>query len=116
MSALKRNTGKYEEAVNYCDKILAVNKESVYAISQKARIELKRKRDDKAAGYAAMAMKIDPQNDASLEALAMVDYFAGRKAKSLESLSIINANATISGDSTITKRLTPIINGTSNYR
>jgi tetratricopeptide (TPR) repeat protein len=115
-SALMRDSKRYDEAIAAVNKMLEVNKEDVYAISQKARIELKRKHDQQASMYANDAMRIDPQNDSSLEAKAMVDFFAGRKKECLATLSIINAHMASSGDSTISKRLTKIINGSQIYR
>ncbi|RZK60145.1 MAG: hypothetical protein EOO91_02545 [Pedobacter sp.] len=115
-SALMRDSKRYDEAIATVNKMLEINKEDVYAISQKARIELKRKHDQQASVYANDAMRIDPQNDSALEAKAMVDFFAGRKKESLATLSLINAHMASSGDSTISKRLTKIINGTQIYR
>lgn len=115
-SALLRDSKRFDEAIATVNKMLAINTEDVYAISQKARIELKRKHDQQAAIYANEAMRIDPQNNSSLEAKAMVDFFAGRKKECLASLSTINAHMVSSGDSTISKRLTKIINGSQIYR
>ncbi len=116
MSAIKRNTGKYEEALNFCAKMLNLNKEDIYAISQQARIELKRRNDKDAAKYASEAMKINADNDSALEAKAMVDYFAGRKKESLAGLAAIKRHESSTGDQTISKRLTQIINGSEIYR
>ncbi len=116
MSAVKRNTGKYDEAIAFCDRLLNINAQDVYAFSQKARIELKRKHDKEAAVFAAKAIELDPDNDSAIEAKAMVDYFAGKKKESLASLAKIRAHEISSGDSTISKRLIPIINGSEIYR
>jgi len=116
MSAVKRNTAKYDDALAYCDRLLSLNAEDVYALSQKARIELKRKHDKDAAIYAAKAMELSPDNNSAIEAKAMVEYFAGKKKESLASLAKIKAHEAESGDSTISKRLTLIINGSEIYR
>jgi tetratricopeptide (TPR) repeat protein len=115
-AAAHRNIGNFEKALSYCDRILAVNAESVYGFAIKSRIELKRKHDQQAAVYAEKAMKIDPEDDTALEAMSMVNYFAGRKEASLANLSKINAHMALNGDSTISKRLTAIINGSEIYR
>lgn len=116
MAAIKRNTGQYDEGLRYCDSMLAINKEDIYSIGQKARIELKRKHDKEAALYANEAMKIDPDSDFALEAKIMVDYFAGRKAESLSRLGLLKAHATAKGDSTVFNRVSAIVNGTEIYR
>ncbi|MBO9674669.1 MAG: hypothetical protein J7577_14575 [Sphingobacteriaceae bacterium] len=115
-TAVKRNTAKYDEALAVCDRLLAFNAENIYVISQKARIELKRKHDKEAAVFASKALALDPNDDSAIEAKAMVDYFAGRKKESLASLAKIKAHETQSGDSTISKRLSPIILGSEIYR
>jgi len=116
MSAVKRNTGKYDEAIAFCDRLLNINAQDVYAFSQKARIELKRKHDKEAAVFAAKAIELDPDNDSAIEAKAMVDYFAGKKKESFASLAKIRSHEISKGDSTISKRLIPIINGSEIYR
>ncbi|MEE1947022.1 hypothetical protein VRU48_17995 [Pedobacter sp. KR3-3] len=116
LSAIKRETGQYDQAIKYCDEMLAINKQDIFAITQKARVELKRKHDSQAAIHATAAMQLDPQSDSALEAMAMVDYFAGRKKESLARLAIIGAHSAQTGDSTIFNRLTPIINGSTIYR
>lgn len=116
MSAIKRNTGKYEEALQFCDRMLKMNREDVNVISQKARIELKRKHDKEAARYVDEAMQLNSESSMALEAKAMVDYFAGRKKECFASLATIKKIESATGDLTISKRLTPIINGTEVYR
>ncbi|RYZ97322.1 MAG: hypothetical protein EOP47_21950 [Sphingobacteriaceae bacterium] len=116
MSAAKRNTGKYDEALEYCDRMLDVNKEDIYAISQKARIELKRKHDKQAATYAREAMYINPDSDSALEAMIMVDHFTGRKKESRANFATLKTHAYSSGDSTILNRVSAIISGSEVYR
>ncbi|MGM9478212.1 tetratricopeptide repeat protein [Pedobacter sp. GSP4] len=116
MSAVKRNTAKYDKALAFCDLMLQMNAEDIYAISQKARIELKRKHDKDAAAYAEKALALNPENDSAIEAKAMVDYFAGKKKESLASLAKIKNHEAVSGDSTVSTRLAAIINGSEIYR
>lgn len=115
-AATERQLGNYNEALKYCDRMLAINREDIYAIAQKSRIELKRRGDKQAAVYAAQALALDANNDSALEATAMVNYFNGNKQLALANLTKINAHAALSGDSSISKRLTAIINGTTTYR
>lgn len=116
MSAIKRNQGSYEEALACCDKMLYINREDVAAMSQKVRIELKRKHDQQAATLVNEAIKISADNDSVLEAKAMVDYFAGRKKESLAALNTIKKHESFSGDHTISTRLSGILNGSVIYR
>ncbi|WP_293311706.1 tetratricopeptide repeat protein [Pedobacter sp. UBA5917] len=116
MTAVKRNTAKYDEALAFCDRLLAFNAEDIQVLSQKARIELKRKHDKEAAVFASQALALDPDDTSAMEAKAMVDYFAGRKKESLATLAQIRVHETNSGDSTISKRLSPIITGSEIYR
>jgi tetratricopeptide (TPR) repeat protein len=113
-SAVKRNIGKYDEALADCDKMLAMNKEDVGSIAQKCRIELKRKHDESAAVYAKEAMSVDSESISAMEAQAMVDFYANRKSESLKLLATIRQNE--DGDTTISDRLQSIINGTLVYR
>jgi tetratricopeptide (TPR) repeat protein len=116
MSALNRNEGKYNEALACCDRMLLINREDIYAISQKARIELKRKHDKQAALHADEAMRINADNDSALEAKAMVEYFSGKKSESMATLNLIKKHESFSGDSTISKRLSGILDGSVIYR
>lgn len=116
LAAVKRNEGKYDEGLMYCNKILEINHEDLGAIAQKARIELKRKHDQQAANYVQEGLRIDPDDDLVLEAKAMVDHYAGRKNESMASLATIKRHESYSGDSTISSRLAPILNGSVIYR
>jgi tetratricopeptide (TPR) repeat protein len=116
LSAIKRSTGKYDEAIALCNQVLKTNAQNIYVISCKARIELKRKHDKQAAVYAQEAIKINPTDDSALEALAMVNYFSGNKKQSMANLATINSHLPFNRDSTISKRLTAILNGSKIYR
>jgi tetratricopeptide (TPR) repeat protein len=116
MSAIYRNNGKYEEGIKVCDQMLAMNAEDIGAISQKARIELKRKNDAKAAEYTQQAMAVDPENTSALEAKAMVEFFGNNKQESLKTLELIKRIEMKDGDHRISLRLGEIINGKEIYR
>jgi len=115
-SAIKRNLGKCKDALALCDRLLQFNSQDVYAISQKARIELKCKNDKAAAQYADKAMNLSPYNPNAMEAKAMVEYFSGNKKQSLITLAQIKEQERKTGDSTVSTRLSPIINGLEVYR
>lgn len=116
LSACYRNTGNYDDGIKACDQMLNINKEDLGAISQKARIELKRKNDAKAAEYAKEAMTIDPENISALEAKAMVEFFSNKKSDCLKTFAIIQKKESETGSNKITNRLQDIINGKVIYR
>lgn len=115
MIAVKRNLGQYDQANAFCDQLLTQNCEDVIAYTQKARVEIKRKDDVKAAEYAAKAMEIDPTSLYAMEAQAMVDHYANRKVES-KKLWLAIQQQEAGGDTTITMRLGEIINGKKQYR
>jgi len=116
MSSVKRKLGKYDEAITLCDQLLQMNCEDVAAISHKVRIELKRKNDAQATKYADEAMKIDSKNIFAMEAMAMIDYYADRKAESTKLLSSIKHEEAITGDSIISNRLALVLSGKELFR
>ena len=89
LCSTKRQLGKYDEALKICDKLLELNLENTAVISQKARIELKRKNDAAAARYVKQAMDIDKNDINVLETLAMLDYYSNKMAESQKLLAQI---------------------------
>jgi predicted Zn-dependent protease len=117
MGAVRREQGAFDESLRLYDRILAHNPENVAAIAQKAKTELKRNRDRKAAEYAATAMRLDPTHLGALEAQAMVDYYAGRAGASADGLKTIRGIETsTSDDSIISHRLAALLSGAESYR
>lgn len=115
LASVKRSLKEYDMAIAICDRLLDENTEDVSVIAQKSRIELKRNQDDKAAEYAAQAMRINPEDTYALEAQAMVDYYANRKAectKLIAKIKVIEEG----GDHVISNRLEQIITGKISYR
>jgi tetratricopeptide (TPR) repeat protein len=115
-AAVKRNTGDFEGAIASCNKALEINKEDVPTLSMLARIELKRKQDREAANYAKLALELSPNNISAMEAQSMVDFYAGRLTESKNLLVNIQQQESKTGDSTISTRLSSIINKTEIYR
>jgi tetratricopeptide (TPR) repeat protein len=115
MMAVKRSTGRYDEAINIGKSLLNRNQEDVVALSQLAKIELKRSNDSKAAEWAAKAMKIE-RTTASMEAQAMVDFYSGDKSESQHLLADIQKQEIAEGDSTISVRLKKLFSGKQKFR
>jgi tetratricopeptide (TPR) repeat protein len=115
LAALKRNTNQYEEALAYCDKQLAINAEDVSTIAQKARIELKRHHDAKAAEYTEMALQLDPNNIYGLEAKALTQHYAKDTKGYTTTMSAIKLLEK-EGDQPITTRITDIVTGKTTFR
>jgi tetratricopeptide (TPR) repeat protein len=78
MAALKRERGQFDESISYCDRLLSLNKESVYAMSSKSRTLLKRHRDDDAFRLAMEADKIIRDDSYNLATLALIYHFSNR--------------------------------------
>lgn len=78
MAALKRESGQFDESITYCDNILSLNKESVYAMSSKSRTFLKLHRDEEALRLANEADKIIRDDSYNLATLALIYHFTNR--------------------------------------
>jgi tetratricopeptide (TPR) repeat protein len=115
MSATKRNTGDYDGALAVCDRLLAVNKEDIGIVAQKARIELKRRQLKAAQVYVDQAIAIDPEQTVTMEAQAMLYYFSNKKPEAMKVLQTIKSKEKGTGDTAISDRLEPILNGTVIY-
>ncbi len=115
LMAVKRSTGKFDDAANIGKALLDRNQEDVVAMSQMAKVELKRKNDGKAAEWAAKAIKIE-RNTASMEAQAMVDFYSGHKSESQHLLADIQKKEITEGDSIISVRLKNLFSGKEKFR
>ena len=114
-ASLNRNLKNYDEAIADCDKMLTINKEDVLAISQKAKIELKRKNDKAATAYADQAYRLDNKNLGALEAKALVDYYTGKKDEGTKILADIKSGEPDTAQ-VIYSRTLKVYNGTDSYR
>lgn len=75
MTTLKRELNQFNESISYCDKLLLINKESVYGMSSKARTYLKMKKDKEALLLASEARDINRDDPYNLATLAMAYHF-----------------------------------------
>ena len=75
MTTIKRLEDKPEEAVAYSDKLLAINKENVYAMSTKARALLRENKNDEALKTALAAASIKKNDRYNTATLALVYHF-----------------------------------------
>jgi len=114
MAAIKRENKQYDSAIYFYDKMLEWNAELPEAISGKARVELKRNRDGEAKKFAEESYALDSTNSASLEAMALVDYFSGHRSEANKMLACIPKATT--GDSMIAARVMDVLNGKTKYR
>jgi tetratricopeptide (TPR) repeat protein len=78
MAVLKREENKPDESIMYCDKLLAMNKESVYAMSSKARTYLKEKRDAEALSLALKCHQMDENNYHAAGSLVLAYHFTNK--------------------------------------
>lgn len=75
MASLKRLENKPEESLVYCDKILNINHQNVYALSAKARTLLKLNKDKEALVLAKQTAQLSPDNDYNIATLAIVYHY-----------------------------------------
>ena len=75
MTTLKRETNQFDESISYCDKLLSLNKESIYGMSSKARTYLKMGKDKEALKLASDAKEISNDDPYNLATLALVYHF-----------------------------------------
>ena len=115
MSSVKRNQGMYDRAIDYCDQLLELNSEDVIAFAQKAKIEIKRKDDFKAALYISKALAIDSVNISALEAKFLLNLCLNKKDESMKLFHNIQ-KMEVGGDTSVTERLRAYNNGNKNYR
>jgi tetratricopeptide (TPR) repeat protein len=78
MAVVKREENKLEESISYCDKILAINKESTFAMSCKVRTYLKEKRDADAMALALKCNKMDEHNYHAVGSLILAYHFTNK--------------------------------------
>jgi len=87
MAALKRESDQFDESIAYCDKILSLNKESVYAMSSKCRTFLKLHKDEDALKLAMEADKIIKDDSYNLATLALIYHFANKTKERDEAMA-----------------------------
>ncbi len=76
MTTLKRLEDKPREAVLYSDKLIAINKENVYALSTKARSLLRENKNEEALKTAQAAALLKPGDQYNTATLALVYHFS----------------------------------------
>lgn len=78
MAVLKREMGNPDESINYCDKVLAINKESVLGLSSKSRTYLKQKKDAEATALALRSYNLDDHNYHAAGSLILAYHFTNK--------------------------------------
>jgi tetratricopeptide (TPR) repeat protein len=74
---VKRQLKEVDSAYYFVDRILSVNKESVYALSAKSRILLSEKKDDEALRLAKQALSLKEDDGYALASVALALHFKG---------------------------------------
>lgn len=113
-AAVQRELGEYSTAFALYDHQLELNVEDIYAITAKARLKLKMRRDVDAAEDIKTAKALEPSNILVLEAEILYDYFNGKKAEMenlLEQLKLKDAP-----DLTVYNRTLQVTSGEIKYR
>lgn len=75
MATLKRELNQFDESIAYCDKLLSINRESIYGMSSKSRTYLKMQKDKEALKLALEAKEVSNDDLYNLATLAMVYHF-----------------------------------------
>jgi tetratricopeptide (TPR) repeat protein len=91
MAGVKRQLGQFDASIDYCNRMIALNKESVYAISSKSRTMLKSKRDDEALKLALQAASLDEKDAYNMGSLLMIYHFTNKTKEKEEVFKKISA-------------------------
>lgn len=98
MASTKRMENQLDESINYCNKILSINKESVYALASKSRTLLKQKKDEEALSTAKNALLLNETDAYSMSSLLLVYHFTNKskeKEALMNKLSLLKDTASI---------------------
>jgi len=98
MTSIKRQENQLDESIDYCNRILSINKESVYALASKSRTLLKQKKDNEALSVAMNAFQLNEHNSYTIATLVLVYHFTnktGEKAALLKDLSLLKDTASV---------------------
>jgi tetratricopeptide (TPR) repeat protein len=91
LAGVKRQLGDFDASIEYCNEMLAFNKESVYALSSKSRTMLKNKKDDEALKLALQASDLDEKDAYNMGTLLMVYHFTNKTKEKDEVFKKITA-------------------------
>lgn len=97
LAAVDRETGDFESAIEYCNKVLEHNTEHYSAIAAKARIELKRYNDEAALKFAQEAYNLKPSDAYTASTLALA-YHYNNKLEDRDKLVEQFENGNLQGD------------------
>lgn len=88
---VKRELGKYDEAKQHYETLIALNLEAPYSYITAAKVELKKKNDSKALEHAQKALELSPDDAYIQGVLAMVYYYLDDEAQTEHYLELFNA-------------------------
>lgn len=88
---VKRELGKYDEAKDYYETLIALNVEDPYAYISAVKVELKQKNDAKALELAQKALALSPDDSYIQGVMAMVYYYLGDEKQTKQYLEKFNA-------------------------
>jgi len=78
ISSLKRQENKLDESIEYCNKILFYNSESVYGLASKARTYLKQKRNDEAYKLAMQSYQLNNKDMYAIATVILAANFSNK--------------------------------------
>lgn len=115
-ASVRREEGDFDGAISFAERVLQVNKESIYGLSSKARTLLWQKKDGQALDLALKGYAINDKDLYVLSTLAMAYHFNGRSADRDAILKTAWKKAENADDSSIVKYAADVIDKKEKFR
>jgi hypothetical protein len=110
---LKREMLQFDSSYYYANRILKINKQSLYALASKVRTLLKEKKDEDALKLAEYTYNMNKRDLYSMSSLAMAYHYKNDTAKRDAIIAAIEKDSTAASYSTYVK---DVISGKENFR
>lgn len=114
-AGVKRMFTQLDSSMYYCDKALAINRESTYALSSKARTCLRAKNDADAVKYANEAYVLNEADYYSMATMALTDHYTKKTAERDQILGKLRASHDSDAVTTL-KYVDDVISGKEPFR
>jgi len=108
MAGIKRLQDSLDQSLKYCNRLLSLNKEDVYAMSLKARTLIKQNKHQEAIGLLNKVFAQDRSNSYAKATLALAYHFSNQNAQRDKLVQEMQKN---SEDSTYATYVTDVVTG-----
>jgi Tfp pilus assembly protein PilF len=115
-ASVRREEGDFDGATSFAERVLQINKESIYGLSSKARTLLWQKKDGPALDLALKGYEINDKDLYMLSTLAMAYHFNGRVSDRDAILKRAWKTAGNADDSAIVKYAADVIDNKEKFR